>query len=495
MKKKYISMITALMLAVVLTVSQWANVVLAAEAQEIDLEYLRSVMEMIKDRYKDSITDEQLIQGALNGMFDTMDKYTDFYPPDEAESFLGSMEGSFGGIGIAMEQVDGRIMVSKVFPASPAFKAGLQPGYCILSVNGTDLNGKTPEQAASLIKGDAGTKVRLKILKQDQSQEEVELTRAEIRIDPVTYRIEGDIGYICIETFNANTAAGMENALIKMDSKGIEKIILDLRNNPGGYVDQAVEVARCFVPKGLITRLEFKSELLEDESYYSYLEKPRYKLAVLVNEMSASASEILAGAIQDSGAGTLIGTKTFGKGKVQNLIPILTPEAYEKYSKQLGTKIVDGYELMTRSIIPLEAEIIGWTKITTGEYVTPKGRRIDGIGLTPDKLVQSDVVQGKAPQSIIPLSRTVGYTLGAEGMDIYSTECILQLLGYDVGTPDTKLDEKTCAALKIFQKENHLWVNGVLTKSTQLALNVKLEAWIVQNDKQYQAAEKLLRSK
>jgi len=159
--------------------------------------------------------------------------------------------------------------------------------------------------------------------------------------------------------------------LKQMDKNNIKKIILDLRDNPGGDVGQAVSIARKFVKKGLITKLDFKSESQKDEEYYSYLEELKYKLVVLVNENSASASEILAGAIQDTGSGILVGTTTFGKGKVQNLYPILTPEAVEKYRKTF----VNGYDLLEKhGIYPSDEEIIGWVKITTGEYYTPGGK-------------------------------------------------------------------------------------------------------------------------
>jgi C-terminal peptidase (prc) len=460
-----------------------------------DSDYLQSITDMIKEKYNGQPTNDQLMQGALKGVFDSMDPYTTFFTKEEAESFFGSVSGSYSGIGITMELSGDYVIVSKVFPNSPAEKAGLIQGDKISEVNGKSIIGASLEEAQALIMGEIDTKVKLGIIR--NSQDGVitfELTRQTIKVNPVTYEIVNGIAYIKLDMFNSNAGSGLAEALNEIDKNKITKVVLDLRGNPGGEVSQAIEVARNFVPSGLITRLDYKSSSYSDQPYYSYLQAPKYKLALLVNGSSASASEIVAGAIQDTKAGTLIGTKTFGKAKFQTLIPLLTPEASAKYQKQTGTRIVDVYDLEEKyGIVPTNEEIIGYTKMTVGFYYTPNDRLIDGIGITPDIVVQAPAtVAGIDPTSIQRLTRTFKPGLNGEGSDVLNTERILRILGYDVSTPDTKLDTKTFKAITKFQKDEKLFPYGVLDYTTQKALNTKLDGIILKYDKQFAKAVEIL---
>jgi carboxyl-terminal processing protease len=462
-----------------------------ASSSELTMEYLQSVLDMIKDKYSGEITDEQLIEGALKGIFTTMDDYTTYYTLDEYSSFDSSLSGNYEGIGVELLQSGEYVIVSRVFAGYPAEAAGLIEGDKIASVNGISIVGATPQDAASLIMGDAGTKVTLGIIR--NSQEEVlmiEITRSSIKLDPVKYEIRDGVGYIKLETFNLNASFYMAAALTELDAAGITKIILDLRDNPGGYVDAAVNVAQYFVPEGLITKLDFKSEAEADREYKSSLKKLKYDLAVLVNGNSASASEILAGAIQDTGAGTLVGTKSFGKAQVQDVFPILTPEAFEKYQQQVGEKVVDAYELITKYKIQLlSSEIMGYTKITTGIYITPSGKIIDENGLIPDIEVDDpEAVNGVNIRSIERLSVTSKPSLGSEGKDVYNAEKILALLGYDVDTPDMLMDQKMVDAVWEFRVDSGFYQGGVLDFTTQNELNRRFDELIKEYDGQYQKA-------
>lgn len=457
--------------------------------------YLESVMDMVNEKYKGQITQKKLIEGALKGMFDTMDPYTTYYTRDEAESFFGDMNGSYKGIGVMFSEFDGKFVVDKVFNSSPAEEAGILAGDIIVEVDGTSIIGVSSEEAASLIKGEEGTKVTLGIIRDGQDEIiRCEVTRKEIRVSPVSYYIKDGIGYIKLEMFNSNASESMNKAFEEMDKNNITKIILDLRDNPGGEVNQTVSIAKKLVPEGLITKLDYKSELQKDEEYYSSLKKLKYKLVVLVNEMSASASEILAGAIQDTGSGTLVGTKTFGKGKVQNVYPILTPEASKKYEQEFGVKIINGFDLfVSHGISPDDDEIMGWIKITTGEYYTPDGRMIDGKGLEPDIYVENEKTLGNInPKSISKLKKMSKPSLNTESTDVFNAESILLLSGYEVDTPDTLMDAKTVRAVADFQKDCGLFSYGVLDYTTQQALNDKLEELIVSTDRQYTRALELL---
>lgn len=477
-----------------------ANVSFAKESDtnsevSLDLDYLKSVMDMIKERYKDTVTDKELIEGAINGMFDTMDKYTDYYNQTEAESLFSELDGSYAGIGVRIISESGYICVVDVFESSTAQKAGIIKGDIILKVNGQSIEGKTGDEAAQLIKGKEGTKVKLEIQRVGQKDNLIlEVERANVMVNPVTYRIMGDIGYIKLEIFNSNSNYYMTKALYEMNKSKIKKLVLDLRDNPGGEVDQVVKIAKNFVPKGLITKLKFKYDNYKDEEYYSDNNDLKYKLVVLVNESSASASEILAGAIQDTGSGILVGTKTYGKGKVQNIYPVLSPEAYKKYEDKFGIKIVDGYDLKKYGITPDDDEIIGWTKITTGEYYTPKGRMIDGTGLQPDYYIENKYLQNEVDiRDIDNLSKTIKPVKNDKSLDVFNAEKLLKFLGYDISKPDIIFDEKTEAAVYKFQKDNGLFPYGVLDFSTQQALNNKLEKYLSEFDNQMAKALELLK--
>ena len=468
----------------------------AADSQnKIDADYLQDVIDMILEKYNGQITSDQLMQGALKGIFDTMDPYTTYFTPEEADNFMGTISGTFSGIGISMELNGDYIMIAKVFSGSPAERAGILQGDRIAEVDGANMVGASLEEASSLIMGEAGTNVKLGIVRSGRAGIiAVDITRAVISINPVTYDIVEGIGYIRLDTFSSNAGAYMALALEQMDNAKITKIILDLRGNPGGEVSQAIAVAGRFVTEGVITKLDFKSDSFTDETYKSFLEAPKYKLAVLVDGMSASASEIVAGAIQDTEAGTLIGTKTFGKAKVQGLIPILTPEASARYEEQLGVKIVDVLDLEQEyGIVPEDDEIIGYTKMTIGFYYTPDGRLIEGTGITPDITIEdtkpvSDVLLA----GIQKLTRTYKPGLNDGGTDVCNAEKILKVLGYEIGIPDNLLDEKTFAAVKKFQKDVKLFPYGVIDFTTQKALNDALDGIILKYDKQFAKAVEVL---
>ncbi|HOM02226.1 MAG TPA: S41 family peptidase [Acetivibrio sp.] len=474
-------------------------------AEEIDKkgisssDYFKSIMDMAQDRYKGEIDRNQMIEGALKGIFNTMDSYTVYYTMEEAEGFFTNINGTYSGIGVVMLQTDGKVLVERVYSSSPAEEAGIKSGDVIVEVDGKSIEGLSLDEVSGLIKGPEGTKVVIGLLRGGTGQIiRLEVTRKQIILNPVTYKIEGDIGYIKLETFNSHASKAMDEALKEMDKNNIKKIVLDLRDNPGGDVSQAVAIARKFVKSGLITKLDFKSESQKDEEYYSNLNKLKYELAVLVNENSASASEILAGAIQDSKSGILVGTTTFGKGKVQNLYPILTPEAVEKYEKETGEVFVNGYDLLSKhGIYPSDDEIIGWVKITTGEYYTPNGRMIDGVGLEPDVYVENEPEEKyKVLENVKKLRKVTKPSLNTESEDVLNAESILLVLGYDVDTPDNLMDEKTVRAVAQFQKDCGLYSYGVLDFATQQALNDKLDELILVNykDKQYEKAVNLLKN-
>ncbi len=457
-------------------------------------QYLDGVLDLIDDQYWGKISDKDMVDKTVQGMFGSLDDYTTYMSNDEKNSFMDTMSGAFGGIGVTLQTSGDYILVLNVIPSSPAEKAGILQGDKIVEADGVNLKKATIGQASSIIKGEVGTTVKLGIMR-DQFSKTIykEIRRAIVKMSPVTSEIRNDIGYIKLDLFNENTEEFISKALVEMDAKKITRIILDLRDNPGGEVSQAVAVARKFVPKGLITKLDYKSEKYDDLEYYSNLEKAKYKLAVLVNGGSASASEIVSGAIQDTGAGKLVGTETFGKAKFQSFIPLLTVDAFKKYRKQYSISAINAYDLMVNGIYPSDDEIAGYAKMTLGVYYTPKGKMIDGAGLTPDiKVDDPKPAGGISVGSIKKLTVTVEPGLNAQGEDIDNAEKLLKVMGYKIARPDTTLDSGTVAVLKEYQKKAGLRVSGMLDKKTQISLNNDLLKIIAIYDAQYNAAVNLL---
>jgi carboxyl-terminal processing protease len=462
----------------------------AATTDNTSAQYLQSVMNLIKQKYNGNVTDEQLVNAAMKGMLTSLDDYSTFMTQSEYDSFYGSFQGSVVGIGILAQQTDdGYISIVKVYSGSPAQKAGVLSGDKIVEVNGKSVAGQDLEAVTSQIKGAQGTKVKVGFQRQGyKTIITYEMTRSAVTIPSVNYQIRGDIGYIAIDSFGYTTCYEVNEALSSFDQQKITKIVIDLRNNPGGLVESAIEVARLFVPKGLITRLEYKDPSLNDWSYYSYLEQTKYKLAALVNENTASAAEILTGAIKDSKAGTIIGTKTFGKAKVQNFTPVLSTDAYNKYNEGKTVKTVNAQETDASDT----DELAGYAKMTIGMYYTPNGNCIDLKGITPDIIVPASTTDSVDVKTIPELSKTVKPKLGSEYYDVLSAEWILKLLNYSVDTPDLKFDAKTEAAVKKFQKENKLYSYGALDFTTQKLLNEKLIGLKAKLDKPYSKAIEVL---
>jgi carboxyl-terminal processing protease len=491
--------ITALVLviAMIFTVVSSVTFVVEVQAQQQEMsfsdDYLESVRKLIKQKYSGEITDEDLNKTTVEEMFDTLDDYSVFYSQSEFDGFMNSLGGEVHGIGINVEQIGDYVTVTNVFDKSPAQKAGILKGDKITKVDGISVVKANINDVVDRITGEVNTKVKLSLLRQNISGEiTVEAKRARIDVPSVSYEIRGDIGYILLDMFSANADSGIKEALGYFDSKKVTKVVLDLRNNPGGLLDQAVAVAKLFVPKGLITKLDYKDEEIIDEEYYSELKSLKYKLAVLVNENSASASEIFTGAIKDTNAGVVLGNKTFGKAKVQSVVPILSPEAFERLNKGSYQKTVNAFAFP----YALDSDLLGWAKMTMGMYYTPKGESIDKKGIEPDIYVEegSLSVNDIRVNELRPLNVAVKPALDSKCNDVFSAECILKLLKYDVDTPDNILDKRTVAAITKFQKDNKVYGYGVLDYCTQNLLNEKLDKLKETQDAVYVKAVEVLKN-
>ena len=306
--------------------------------------------------YEDDIDGDALVEGLYSGYTEALgDPYTEYYDEEETKALFESTSGEFTGIGVTMSQgTDGTITVTNIYKDSPADKAGLQVNDVLLEVDGKNIQGEDLNTVVSYVKGEKGTEVTLTVLR-DGEEVEATAVRDTIEVQTVEYRMMDDqIGYISVSEFDDVTYDQFKTALDDLEGQKMQALVIDLRNNPGGNVETVTDMLKLLLPEGPIISIKDKNGNTEEMTCDGENEftKP---LAVLVNGYSASASEIFSGAVQDYGTGTIVGTTTYGKGVVQQLI-------------SLG----DGTCL----------------KVTIAEYYMPSGRSINGVGVTPDVEVE-----------------------------------------------------------------------------------------------------------
>jgi carboxyl-terminal processing protease len=326
-------------------------------SEEVDTELFREVWDVLHEEYldKNNINDKDLFYGAIAGMVRALgDPHSLFFDPEITDEFTQELQGSFEGIGAEIGRKDGFLVVIAPLADTPADKAGLRPGDKILAIDGDDATNVSTDEAVNLIRGEKGTDVILTVLSEDEtSTKDITITRGKIDIPSVIYRLEDDIATIEITHFNSDTESRFDKTVQKLLKDNPRGIILDLRNNPGGYLDTAVQITSHWLEPNQVVVRETFSDKRNDQEYRAS-NKPsiaEYKTVVLVNQGSASASEIVAGALQDYGLAELVGYTTFGKGSVQTLVPL-----------------ADGSSV----------------KITVARWLTPNGRTIEEDGIVPD---------------------------------------------------------------------------------------------------------------
>ena len=338
-----------------------------AETQESDTEYFHDVLDLVQDRYVDQVPLEEDLDNSIDELFNRLDRYSDYYTEEEFKKLNEDLEGNFVGIGVYITEEDGYIKIVRPINGSPAEKAGLSANDIITSVDAKSIRDMPIDDVTDLIMGELGTTVRLRV-KSNQYTKVFNVKRDRVVIDPVQYHVIDDIGYIILEKFTFSSYRMMRDTLKHMEELDIDKIILDLRNNPGGYLDEALGIANLFVPKGPVVHIKYGED--DMETHDSKLEKIKYDLVVLINGGSASASEILAAAVKDTESGTLVGTTSYGKGTVQEVITL--PKG-------------DG------------------VKITVAEYFSPNMNKIDGLGIIPDIIVDNQKGQDTQLKTAIEL--------------------------------------------------------------------------------------------
>jgi carboxyl-terminal processing protease len=345
-------------------------VVTAARAAATDtyrqLNLFGDIFEMVRSHYVEKPDDSKLIEGALNGMLNGLDPHSSYMEPKSFRDMQVETHGEFGGLGIEVTMEDGVLKVVAPIDDTPAAKAGLRAGDVITHLDDEALQGLTLNQAVEKMRGPVNTKIKLKILRKGADQPlDVAITRETIRVRAVRSHNEGDdIGYVRITQFTEQAADGLRKAINDITSQlGADKVkgfVIDLRNNPGGLLDQAISVSDTFLERGEIvsTRGRDPEESQRFNARPGDLTKGK-PVIVLINGGSASASEIVAGALQDHRRATLVGTRSFGKGSVQTIIPLGSDN--------------------------------GALRLTTARYFTPSGRSIQAKGITPDIEVLQDV--------------------------------------------------------------------------------------------------------
>mgnify|MGYP006271211299 CR=1 FL=1 len=468
-KKKLLIGLIILIITVTTTVgffihNSYANTYNGVKEEKVNkFEKLFVIFDIIEKSYVEDVGVKPLVTGAIDGMLNALeDPYTVYLPPKEYEGMKKDFEGKYGGIGIMITLRSGRITIVSPFKGTPGSKAGLKAGDIIHKISGKKTKGMQLKEAVDLMRGKPGTEVTLTIKRglkenvidpEDQTYKtmQVDITRAEIEVPYVTSELkEGNVGYIELTRFIENSGRKIEEAIAKLNQQGAEGFVLDLRNNPGGLLQEASKVASNFVDQGPVVRVKErgkKKQAIPLARGFNTTDKP---LVVLVNGGSASASEIVTGVIKDNERGTVVGSKTFGKGVVQSLLPLTDGSA---------------------------------VKMTTARYYTPSGKFIHHEGIKPDIKVtasetpnNSDLIQTKNAQKV------------------------LQAIDYYQGEIDGVYGPATANAVLRFQRENQLEITGVINSKTEkelakIASRKNVQDKIKSEDRQLKRALEILKKK
>jgi carboxyl-terminal processing protease len=344
-------------------------------------QYLKTfsdVVELVKKNYVEEVKDKDLVYAAIKGVLESLDPHSSYLPPDMYKEMQSETKGEFGGVGIEITIKDGFPTVITPIEDTPAFKAGIQAGDHIIKIEGKLTKNMGLVDVVKMIRGPRGKPVNLTITRNGfVAPKDFTVVRDVITVKSVKFRmLDDDYGYIRIIQFQEKTSKDLDGALKELRNNGNAKktplkgIVLDLRNDPGGLLEQAVAVSDKFIEDGAIVSIEGRRTEDGKMKFHAHKDGDDYTgpLVVLVNEGSASASEIVAGALQDYKRGIIVGMKTFGKGSVQTVFPLADGSA---------------------------------VRLTTAKYFTPKGRSIQGEGITPDILVESNITRGK--DKFVPL--------------------------------------------------------------------------------------------
>jgi len=360
--------IAALVAALMIAVPQFSPAQEDRSDTYRQLKLFSDVFERVRADYVEEVTDEQLIEYAIQGMLSTLDPHSSYLNADSFGDMRVQTKGEFGGLGIEVTMENGFVKVVSPIDDTPAHRAGVQPGDFITHLDGESIIGLTLNQAVEKMRGPVKTDLNLTIRREGSDAFDLTITRDVIKIQSVRSRVEDNVGYLRITTFNQQTMPGLKKAMAAVKAEAGSELrgyIVDLRNNPGGLLDQAIEVSDAFINQGEI--VSTRGREVDDSQRFNASAGDMadgLPVVVLINGGSASASEIVAGALQDHGRAIIMGTRSFGKGSVQTIIP-------------LG--------------------VSGAMRLTTARYFTPSGRSIQALGIDPDIIVEAATVEQSEP--------------------------------------------------------------------------------------------------
>lgn len=426
-----------------------------------EMEKLNDVYQKILSTYIKKENSEDLIDGAIRGMVQSLDDpHSTYMDAKEAKDFFSTLSDSFEGIGAEVTMENGRVTVVAPIKDSPSEKAGIRPKDQIIKVNGDNLEGLGLFEAVNKIRGPKGTKATLEIVRPGLKDPiTVTVIRDEIPIETVHSSSlstnKGLIGIIEISNFGEKTAEEFKTALKKLEKAGIKGLIIDVRGNPGGYLQSILEIGNFVIPnQGIIVQIEDRNQ--EKRVYKSEMKETKYPIVGLIDGGSASASEILAGALQESGKYPIVGEPSYGKGTVQN-----------------------PFELSDGSNI----------KLTVAKWLTPNGNWIHEKGVQPD-------INVSLPDyfKAMPFPENVELKLDMNNVDVQNLQIILNGIGYKTKRKDGYFDDSTKLAVKSFQKANNIDATGIVDSKTATLLQNKVVERIKEpkNDTQLQVATETL---
>lgn len=454
----------------------------AEEAQTPDVKttesstVIKALRNYIHRMYQFEITDEDLLMALVQQIFEkdssdetfefvadavmsALDQHSVYFTPAETKEFDEYVSAEFGGVGVSMSTIDGYCTIMSILPNTPADGSGLVPGDKIIAVNGESIVNLDIDLITSRIKGEIGTPVVLTILSENGETKDYTFVRNTVITPSAEYKLNkaGDTAHIIISQFAADTANQFHQILTEVKQKGVSKIIIDLRNNTGGYTDQAQLMASEFLGKDTVIYREHSRAYNLDRPYVSRNETPdtTTQIVILVNDYSASASEIFTGAMKDNGRAKVIGIKTFGKGTMQTV-----------------TSMGD----------------YGSVKLTIGEFVSPNGNTINGVGIMPDIYVEN-TMRPVTDADLKPLSLSAKYKLGDENEEICAIKQRLSYIGlYSGDTESPVFDKALDLAVRRFQQSFDLYPYGVADINTQLTLQTCVKSGEIRVDNQLERA-------
>ena len=392
-----------------------------------ELALIREIITILEMTHLEEVDHQELMEGAYRGILEELgDPQAGYLDSEEYENLLVQTEGTYGGIGIEVFYDDGYVTVVAPIAGTPGEEAGLSSGDRILAVDGTNLVDEGLNKAVSLMRGEPGTDLVLEVERPSVDEIlEFEITRAQVELESVEFEmLDNHTGYIKLTSFTETSSREFSEALEQLEEEGLEKLVLDLRDNPGGLLTAAIEIADLLMPEGPITHVTDGKETVE--TYRSETEGLNIPMVAIVNQSSVSASEVLAGALQDSGTATLIGKQTFGKASVQNI-----------------SELSDGSAL----------------RHTVATYETPDRRKIHEEGLTPDFEVDPPELVRLATEPI-----SIKLAEDDEGDEVETLQGLLSELGFYGHEITGYFDNNTTRALEDFQAERDIETTGEMSE-------------------------------